>query len=155
MSTRGKRTKEFRQYLELNQTQLAKKLDITQQAVQRVEGDNGNFNIDTLTRMFELFNLNINWLLTGKGTMLCEPKNTFELKYTPQINEDIKSFGKRLNKLRVNADMLTHEMSMLLEIDQDRFSDICIGKKQPTLDEVVRICENFDVTSDWLLFGKE
>lgn len=154
MSTTGKRTKEFRLYLELNQTQFAEKLGITQQAVQRVEGDNGNFNIDTLKNLNAMLHVNLNWLLLGNGEMLQEPKNTLEIKYSP-LTIDYIAFGKRLNKIRVHADMITREMSMLLEIKEDRFADLCVGKVKPTLDEITKICENFEVTADWLLFGKE
>lgn len=154
MSTTGKCTKEFRLYLGLNQTQFAEKLGITQQAVQRVESDNGNFNIDTLNRLSTILNVNLNWLLTGNGEMLQKAKNTLEIKYSPLVIDYI-AFGKRLNKIRVHADMITREMSMLLEIKEDRFSDLCIGKKEPTLAEIAKICENFEVTADWLMFGKE
>ena len=154
MTTKGKRIKKFRSYLELNQTQFANELNITQQAVQRVESDNGNFNIETLEKLNTSFGLNINWFLTGNGSMFNKPKNTFEIKYEP-ITINQFDFGKRLNKVRVQSDMISAELAMLLDIRENRLLDIMNGKNEPTLEEVKKICENFNVTADWLIFGKE
>ena len=150
----GYRFKIFRESLSMTQSQLANNINLSSAAIGLIEKNKCFLKAENLNKLIDLYQLNINWLLTGNGKMLEEEQNTLELRYMP-LNFDSFAFGKRLNKIRINADMITREISMLLEIKEDRFSDLCVGKAKPTLEEITKICENFDVTADWLLFGKE
>lgn len=148
------RFKLFRKALDLDATELAKEINIKTSTIYSYESGNSKPSLDTLKLLSEKYLLNLQWYITGQGDMFNTPKNTLRAKY--KLKKDkLVTFGKRLNKLRIHADMLTREISLLLEIKEDRFSDLCIGAVKPTLDEVICICENFDVTADWLLFEKE
>lgn len=150
----GTRLKEIRNFLNISAKEMAEHVGVSLRTYGGYERDEITLSHKLIMFLFDNYNLNIHWLFTGNGEMLQEPKNTLEIKYSP-LTIDYIAFGKRLNKIRVHADMITREMSMLLEIKEDRFADLCVGKVKPTLDEITKICENFEVTADWLLFGKE
>ena len=152
--SQGYRFKTFRESLGLSQAQIAGEIEITAGAIGLVEKDKSFLKLDNLLKLSELYNLNLDWLITGNGSMFNKPKNTFEIKYEP-ITVNQFDFGKRLNKVRVQTDMISAELAMLLDIKENRLLDIMNGKNEPTLEEVKKICENFNVTADWLIFGKE
>lgn len=149
--TLGKNLKELREVLNISQTVLADSLGITTGAVGLVEKNKSKLKTENLIKLIITYNLNINWLLTGKGQMFIYPKNTFELK---QKNIDFKNFNNRLCKLIENSNLDLKTFAGVVDIDFERLADLCVGKK-PTTDEIVNICECFNVTSDYLLFGIE
>lgn len=148
------RFKLFRKYLKLSAEELSNELDIKPSTIYSYESGNSNPNLEILNLLAENFGLNIHWFVTNNGPMIIEPKNTFEIKYEP-ITVNQFDFGKRLNKIRIQADMISAELALLLDIKENRLLDIMNGKNEPTLEEIKKICENFNVTADWLLFGKE
>lgn len=148
------RLKEIRKNLNMDAEDFASEFGIAKSSVYAYERGTNKPSYELLETLMQKLNINPNWLFTGTGEMFRKEKNTFEIKYEPYA-EKLKSFGKRLNKLRVHSDMVTREMAMLLDIKEDRYSDLCVGKKEPTLAEIIKICENFEITADWLLFGKE
>jgi len=73
--TFGNRIKEFRKKLNLSQQELAKHLNMQPQALARYEKDKVKPSIELAKKLTDLFNINLNWLLTGKGEMfLNQPK---------------------------------------------------------------------------------
>ncbi len=143
--------KKFREQIGESQTSLALKLDTTPQTIQRIEAGKGNLNDELKLKLIEVFNLNINWLLTGKGEMFLTQKNTFALK---QKEIDFKNFDNRLCDLIKKSELDLKTFAGVVDIKFDRLADLCVGKK-PTIDEVVSICECFDVTADYLILGAE
>ena len=69
MTTFGKRLKQARQLKELSQEDFGKILGLTKQSISRVENDKTFVSKEILCNMIVNFNLNINYLLTGKGQM--------------------------------------------------------------------------------------
>ena len=67
--------------LNKNQTQLAKELNVSRNAVVRVTKENKLPGIKLLKPLADM-GVNINWLLTGKGTMLLD--NNVASEPTPQ-----------------------------------------------------------------------
>lgn len=62
--------KSARDYLGFTQTQMAKKLEVSQGLVSKLDQGN-NIGYETLVKFANLFpEININWLLTGQGSML-------------------------------------------------------------------------------------
>ena len=69
MSTFGKRLKQARLLKELSQEEFGSLLGLTKQSISRVENDKIFVSKEILCNMIVNFNLNINFLLTGKGQM--------------------------------------------------------------------------------------
>lgn len=62
----GDRLKEIRQKLEFNQAEFGIKLSVSRQAVYNIEKNTSFFSQDSLSKL-ALLNVNIDWLLTGRG----------------------------------------------------------------------------------------
>lgn len=150
----GNNLKILRDYLNLSQANLAENLSLTTSAIGLVEKNRSNLKIDNLVKISELYNVNINWLLTGKGEIFIEDKNTFELKSTNKLSK-FKNFASRFNKLIKKSNLDVKTFSGVIDVKLERVADLSVGVKSPTLDEIITICECFNITSDWLLFGIE
>ena len=69
MSTQGIRIKKIRQALSLSQEEFGSFFEITKQYVSLLEKDKTFLNNEKLTILVEKFNVNLNWLIAGKGEM--------------------------------------------------------------------------------------
>ena len=69
MSSQGKRLKRIRQEIGLSQDELGSVLGISKQFFSNIENDRTKLNNDKLVLLCENYNVNINYLLTGKGEM--------------------------------------------------------------------------------------
>ncbi len=72
------RLKQFRIALKLQQGEFAQKLGIYQQQLSKYEGGHNKPSIEFLIKLNEIFNLNIDWLLTGKGNMFINQPQEYE-----------------------------------------------------------------------------
>jgi len=69
------RIKELRKSLNLNQTEFGKKLGITTTAVSKIEKKTNNLSEQNIKAICREFNVNEEWLRTGKGEMFKQEKN--------------------------------------------------------------------------------
>lgn len=74
MTTQGQRIKKIRQALGLSQEQFGVIFDIKKQFVSSLEKDKTFLNNDKLVKLLVDFNVNINYLLAGKGNMFNAPQ---------------------------------------------------------------------------------
>ena len=95
------RLKMVRKCLKLKQYEMAKKLDIQYVTYNKYEVGVTQPNIEYLGRLNKTFNVNINWLITGNGTMfvsyvdseVIEKVNTLQsymndfVEKLPEVNE--------------------------------------------------------------------
>jgi transcriptional regulator with XRE-family HTH domain len=65
----GQRLREWRKTLHLKSYELAKLIHISQGSLSDIENDKSLPSADTLAKLYQYTNLNIIWLLTGKGNM--------------------------------------------------------------------------------------
>ena len=66
---------------------------------------------------------------------------------------DLPAIGARLRQIR--GEMLQEELAACLGISQGQLSKIERGKLAPTAEILVRLVEQFDASSDWLLLGRQ
>lgn len=66
----GKRLIEFRNKLQMPQNEVSTNLGLKQGSYSDIERDKSKGSTEILKKLAEIYNLNLNWLLTGKGTML-------------------------------------------------------------------------------------
>lgn len=62
-----------------------------------------------------------------------------------------KEFGLRLREVRKKNGEQQKDLAELLEVTTPQISDIENGKKTTTLEKLVRICEHYQVSADYLL----
>ena len=79
MSTLGARLKQIRNELHLSQEAFGSKIGLTRAGIAAVEADNNKFSQDSLCRLLNTFDININYLLSGRGAPF-NKENTPELK---------------------------------------------------------------------------
>ena len=64
----------------------------------------------------------------------------------------MKLFSDRLKELRVNANFTQQQIAEMLGMKQQSYMRYENNTGEPNLDTVVKLCEIFDVSSDYL-FG--
>ncbi len=63
----------------------------------------------------------------------------------------MKLFSDRLKELRVNANFTQQQIAEMLGMKQQSYMRYENNTGEPNLDTVVKLCEIFDVSSDYLL----
>ena len=69
MSTIGERFKLIRTELKLAQDDFGEKIGLSKSAVSAVENDKSFVSVDIQRTLFIDFNINLNWLICGEGSM--------------------------------------------------------------------------------------
>lgn len=88
----NKRIKEIRIALGMQQGEFAKRIEILQQQLSKYERGENKPSAEFFIKLAEKENININWLLTGKGQMFTTnfdnstPKEAIEIKYYENHN---------------------------------------------------------------------
>ncbi|ETR68921.1 MAG: XRE family transcriptional regulator [Candidatus Magnetoglobus multicellularis str. Araruama] len=107
-----KRIKQLRKSLNLTQSDLAKLLSIPSTAISKYETGQINPSYEILTKFGNIFNVNLNWLLVGKGEIFIHQQsfskkylNILEIIKTLDINfqEDIFKYIEERKKLSFYA----------------------------------------------------
>lgn len=131
------RVKELRTALKLTQTEFGKRVDIGQSYLASIESADRNVT-EKITRLISLeFNVNEEWLRTGKGQMFIEKDSTIITKLSEEYNLDrvdteiIKGYlnldpeQKKAIKAYVSsiASAIAHEEVSAAKIEEDGLSD--------------------------------
>ncbi len=96
MDTLGKRIRFIREKKSWNQSELANKLGLESAvAISKYESDQREPDISKLIKLSELGEVDLNWLLTGKGEMKREGE---EKKEITEARESIKVESEQFNK---------------------------------------------------------
>ena len=74
METQGSRLKKIRKELKLSQEEFGKQIGLTRAAIAAVEADNNKFSNDVLCKLILTFDVNVNYLLVGKGNVFNAPE---------------------------------------------------------------------------------
>ncbi|AMA48956.1 helix-turn-helix domain-containing protein [Flavobacterium covae] len=64
------------------------------------------------------------------------------------------SISLRIKELRTKKNISQKDFSALIGVDNSQFSKIEQGKLQPTLTQIMEISSKFEVSLDWICFGK-
>ena len=142
MSSIYQRIVDMRKTLGLNQINFAKELDIKQPTLVGYEKGSSLPSADFLVKIREVFNANIDWLLTGEGEMFLS-KQEKALENTHQTEEKhplIASLGafvdQRLEKIEVEIANLKKVEAQIAEIKSslnkpsiNRFAHITAAEK--------------------------
>jgi len=66
----SKRIKETRKMFKLTQEDFGSKIGISQRMVSKIENDKCKIKSEHLKKILEIFSINPNWLIFGKGDVL-------------------------------------------------------------------------------------
>ena len=62
-----------------------------------------------------------------------------------------KTFGEKVRSLREDSDLNQTELGLQLNMTQRKLSYIECGKYEPSIDDIIAICNYFKVSSDFLI----
>lgn len=89
MKTIGERLKTIRKNKNLTQAEFGETIGLTKQAIANVESNHSNPSIEFLCKLIEIYNININWLIAGKGDCFIN-KQTIENIESKDIETTVK-----------------------------------------------------------------
>jgi transcriptional regulator with XRE-family HTH domain len=128
----GQRIKRIREKLDLRQNQLAMELNISNGTLSEVESGNGKPNFDLLFNLSKKFDVNINYVLHGKGDIfnddhLALPPGFYKGELAPIMERFIRYFNaSELVRLYILAAfkeiLLKNEEMIELEIKREKKS---------------------------------
>ena len=126
----GQRIKELRKILHLSAGDFAIKLQIPVRTIGSYERDEVPLGPKFLSALIKNFQVNINWLLSGKGTMFISKRTELELNYIAKLQAKFKMTEKELSGL---LDVLDSEASRDMVL---KFIEIKKGNKD-ALDSLI------------------
>jgi len=148
------RLKQIRAALGFNQQEMAVKLGFELTTYRSFEYKSKNLPIEFLCALIYTFSININWLLTGNGSMFINKEiNSLKIKCDKSAPQLARFFNSRF-KILLNENKLSNtQFSKLTGISENRTAELILNPAPPEINELISLKANFDVSADWLLFG--
>ena len=69
-------------------------------------------------------------------------------------NEDRYAIGNRIADLRETKGYKSMEIAQFMDIDRSTYSNIECGKTKLSTENLYKLCQIFDVSADYILFGE-
>ncbi len=118
----NERLRELRKELGISQEELGNKLGVTRAAISRLESGERKITEQMILAIIRTFNVNEDWLRTGKDDMFVQMDRADELSaWAGSIlnpnndNEFMKKFVHMLSKLNVDDWKVLEKMALLME----------------------------------------
>lgn len=143
MGTLGSRIHEKRKEITFTQKQVARVLNIGENAFVHYEKDRRKPTIEKLIQLAILFHTSIQYLVTGVET---------EKKYD---EENITPFSERVKELRKKNHLTQKQAAAELGIRYTAYQAYEYGKSEPNLEHLQQLADLFDVTLDELMGRNE
>lgn len=67
----------------------------------------------------------------------------------------MNTIGERIKNLRKNNKLTQNEFAKIIELSQGRLSELEQNKTKPSSDTLISICNNFNISINWLLTGED
>ncbi len=90
----GTRLRQWRKQLPLKSFELAKLIKISQGSLSDIENNKSLPSADTITKLYQFSDLNIIWLLLGKGPMIRDRSRAAELDEGALVHEAVQDYGE-------------------------------------------------------------
>ena len=96
----GIRLRELRKSLKLSQLEFSASLNVTQSAISQIEKNIISPSFDILTKISNTYFINLNWLITGEGSMfLSDQKNENLNKSSSLESKEVSELQKKISDL--------------------------------------------------------
>lgn len=150
-----KRLKEVRNAYRLSGYAFAKKLNIPQPTYLRYETGDQKPSAKLIESLVLLCNVNIKWLYTGHGQMFfANDEDNWQRQNDTAVQEKFSQFGKRLSELQAFHNFLDREMAQLLGVSERHYISVITGRREPDIDMVNKLKQNFKISVEYLLYGE-
>lgn len=127
----GERLRTARENKGMTQKALAEAVGVSQQYYGRFEKGEGEPNLKTLELMTVILEVSADHLISG--------------------DDECKSSGDRLKRIRVARGMTQEKLATVLETGKTTVSNYETGYSEPNFEILIKICKSFNVSSDYLL----
>ena len=161
-----KRIKAIRKELNLSQTQMAKMLEIPLRTYQRLEQEDVDLKLSILNKYIRI-GVNIDWLLTGEGSMFSKKEadsnskkddavdeRKRDEKQVSSLAENSEKMGKRLKEIRLHYELSQTELANRLNTTQAVISNYEAGRRIPDANFLRKLIDVFQIDINWLLTGE-
>lgn len=103
--------------------------------------------------------LNIEWLITGGGTMLKDTQKSEEYSFSEQIKDiDVNSFNEINKRIEIIKDRMNFGYSSFAKkigLNQSAIKNVISGRNKPSFDFINKLLTAFPyINANWLLIGK-
>jgi Helix-turn-helix. len=123
----GERFRQVRKKLSLTQTNLAEVLGCKQATIADYERDRISPSTKVLLIIAENYNLSIDWLLTGSGSMFLNQSNTEHCNNVPaHAREEIKVLEEEIKNLKKIIRDLQAECNELSDQNKELNTQLCL-----------------------------
>lgn len=130
----GERIKKLRKALKLSQEKFATKIGIQKNAISQIETGKNNLTEQNMKLICSAFNVNEEWLRTGKGEMIEEtPSDTTEA-FLKEINATDTERAFITNYLKLDADQRATFDTYIKNV----METLATPKEEPTTEPVVK-----------------
>lgn len=141
-------------------TGLAKSLNIKPANFQSIKkGLQKTFTYETAYAINKRYpEIQIHWIMTGDGEPFVTPYNTLLQRdaIPEEIASELMKIGERLQEIQIANQIYNDaKFAKIIGITEKRYLDLTTKGKLPETDELVSVINHFNVSADWLLFGRE
>ncbi|OLA94599.1 MAG: hypothetical protein BHW64_03005 [Candidatus Melainabacteria bacterium LEY3_CP_29_8] len=136
---------------------FAKLLNIPQPSYLRYETGEQKPSAKLLIALNRYCNVNINWILTGHGEKFLTNNSirheALVKNQTNDLNNNLHNWMSRLDIILEDNNITIEDFALLTNISKKRLDSLRNNKEVLTIDELTNIKSNFNVSTDWLLYG--
>lgn len=122
--TINERIKKIRKILKLNQAELGRNLNIDKSSMSKIETGRLNLNYEGLQKLHQLYSVNLNWLLCGKGKLFIEGYNIGDEIINEPQTEYEKPKEELYKELCSSKDEIIKEKEKRVDILEKRLEDL-------------------------------
>lgn len=154
-NTIGARIKKRRKELNLTQTQIKQLTGISSGNLSDIENGNKLPSASAIIQLSDVLNCTTDWILKGDS-------HESEILYTENVQEnndftkshyDMQLLYARIKDIADKMKLSGNDLGILLGLKKSPLTDWKNGKSCPTLEQLIKMCDIFAVSSDYLLFG--
>lgn len=149
----NERLKKIRKIIKKTQKDFADELGVSERNYKNYEYGNSFPPEELLQEINYQYNVNLTWLLTGRGEIF-EERNDLARNNNQEIVKNIENSFKNFGQIQQVNNLLDSEMAKILGISENKYIKIATGREKPTIDILIKLKENFNVNIDHFLFGK-
>lgn len=157
MKTAQERLKFIFQYTGTTPKSLTEILELKSNIILNLnKGAQKSFSYATAKAINKLFKFSIDWIMDGEGEMFEEPQNTLERRALnlDELLSKTNKIGIIFDFIRTLNNLSIEEYIKILEIDKERYLEICLENALPNMKEAILIKANFNVKIDDFLFDE-
>lgn len=147
----NKRLQEIRKEdCNFSQEEMANELDISFPAYRNYEKGDRELKVSTIQKILNLqlkngLKINAQWLLTGHGSKYIIENTLLRKKPDNELEQNNKLFGKLLQAIQANNDLLNDEIAEIMGISEEDYRDISLNRKEIKGSQLIKILSNFSI----------